>query len=135
MKRRYRILASIAAVFVLGAVALDLVVGHNGPCTKSPAVPEGAALMKAVMQRCYGPSSLLTVESVAKPAPSDDELLVRVHAASINPLDWHYARGTPTIMRFDIGIGQPKDPRAGADFAGIVEAVGRKVRAFRPGDE
>jgi NADPH:quinone reductase-like Zn-dependent oxidoreductase len=135
MKRRYRILASIAAVFVLGVVALDLVVGHNGPCAKSPALPEGAVRMKAVMQRCYGPSSLHTVESVAKPAPADDELLVRVHAASINPLDWHYARGAPTIMRFDIGIGQPKDPRAGADFAGTVEAVGRNVTEFRTGDE
>jgi NADPH:quinone reductase-like Zn-dependent oxidoreductase len=76
----------------------------------------------------------LTFESVVKPEPRDNEVLVRVHAASVNPLDWHYMQGSPYIMRLSSGIGRPHDPRVGVDFAGTVEAVGREVRGFRAGD-
>jgi len=62
-------------------------------------------------------------------------LLVKVHAASVNPLDWHYLRGEPYIMRMDVGLGAPKDPRIGVDFSGTVAAVGSKVTRFKPGDE
>ena len=60
---------------------------------------------------------------------------MKVHAASVNPVDWHYMRGTPYVMRMDSGFGAPKNPRIGIDFAGTVEAVGPGVTKFKPGDE
>ncbi|NZA27148.1 NAD(P)-dependent alcohol dehydrogenase [Luteimonas sp. SJ-92] len=90
--------------------------------------------MQAVRAHCYGSVEVLALERVARPAPGDDELLVRVHAAGVNPLDWHYMQGKPYFMRFFSGIGRPEDARAGVDFAGTVEAVGRDVRRFKPGD-
>jgi NADPH:quinone reductase-like Zn-dependent oxidoreductase len=78
---------------------------------------------------------VLKVEEVAKPTITDHQILVKVRAASINPLEWHYMRGTPYIMRLDLGLGRPKDSRIGVDFAGTVEAVGSSVTRFHPGDE
>jgi NADPH:quinone reductase-like Zn-dependent oxidoreductase len=91
--------------------------------------------MKAIVYRCYGSPEVLALEDVAKPSPVDDEVLVRVRAASVNPLDWHYMRGSPYFMRLGSGIGSPSNHRLGVDFAGIVEAVGDKVTQFKPGDE
>ncbi|MGH8265209.1 MAG: NAD(P)-dependent alcohol dehydrogenase [Steroidobacterales bacterium] len=91
--------------------------------------------MKAIMQRCYGPPESLRLEDVEKPTPKDNEILVKVHAASVNPLDWHYLRGRPYIMRAEAGIGTPKVARLGVDFAGTVEAIGKNVTRFKPGDE
>ncbi|MEO0996111.1 MAG: NAD(P)-dependent alcohol dehydrogenase [Pseudomonadota bacterium] len=90
--------------------------------------------MKAVTYRCYGSPDVLQYGDVAMPAIADDQLLVRVHAAGVNPLDWHYMRGTPYIMRAESGFGKPSDPRLGVDFAGTVEAVGKNVTRFKPGD-
>jgi NADPH:quinone reductase-like Zn-dependent oxidoreductase len=78
---------------------------------------------------------VVKVEDVERPAPGDDQVLVRVRAASINPLDWHYLRGTPYVARLGMGLRKPKSIRLGVDFAGTVEAVGAKVTRFRPGDE
>jgi NADPH:quinone reductase-like Zn-dependent oxidoreductase len=91
--------------------------------------------MKAVVYRCYGPPEVLKLEEVAKPSVTDGSVLVKVHAASLNPLDWHYMRGAPYIMRLGVGIGSPKDVRLGDDFAGTVEAVGKDVKRFKVGDE
>jgi NADPH:quinone reductase-like Zn-dependent oxidoreductase len=91
--------------------------------------------MKAIVSRCYGSPDVLTLEEIAKPTAADNEVLVKVHAAAVNPLDWHYMRGTPYIVRLDSGLGAPEDPRLGVDFAGTVEAVGRNVKRFRPGDD
>ncbi|HYL70103.1 MAG TPA: NAD(P)-dependent alcohol dehydrogenase [Candidatus Dormibacteraeota bacterium] len=91
--------------------------------------------MKAMLHRCYGPPSVLTAESIEKPVPADDQLLVHVHAASVNPLDWHYLRGTPYLVRLEAGFGRPGEPRLGVDFAGTVEAVGKAVKRFKPGDD
>jgi NADPH:quinone reductase-like Zn-dependent oxidoreductase len=91
--------------------------------------------MKGLVQRCYGAPEVLALEQVAKPVPADDQLLVKVHVAALNPLDWHYMRGQPYIMRMMSGIGAPKDGRVGVDFAGTVEAVGKNVTRFKPGDE
>ena len=90
--------------------------------------------MKAIVYRCYGPPEVLQFEDVAKPKPADDEVLVRVRAAAVNPLDWHYMRGSPYIMRLGSGLGAPDDSRIGVDFAGTVEAVGINVKMFKPGD-
>jgi len=90
--------------------------------------------MKAIVHRCYGSPDVLELEDVAKPTPDDNQVLVRVRAASVNPLDWHELRGSPYFMRLGSGLGAPGDIRLGVDFAGIVEAVGRNVSRFKPGD-
>ena len=78
---------------------------------------------------------MLELARVTKPVAASDEILVRVEAAAVNPLDWHYLRGTPYIMRLmGAGIGTPADMRLGADFAGVVAAVGEQVETFRVGD-
>src|SRR5262249_59339914 len=68
------------------------------------------------------------------PTPGDDQMLVRVRAASVNPLDWHYMRGTPYIMRMGAGLRKPEETRLGVDFAGTVVAVGKNVKQLKPGD-
>jgi len=68
------------------------------------------------------------------PTPKDDEVLIRVHAASVNPLDWHFMRGTPYVMRAGTGLRRPKVTRLGVDVAGQVEAAGKDVTQFKPGD-
>ena len=81
-------------------------------------------------------TEVLKLEEIERPSPADDELLVKVHAAAANPLDWHYMRGTPYVMRLmGAGLGAPEDLRTGVDFAGTVEAVGKDVTLFKPGDE
>jgi len=91
--------------------------------------------VKAVTYCDYGLANL-KIDNVEKPTPADDQILVRVRAASINPYDWHFIEGTPKIIRlFGIGLRKPKDTRVGVDFAGVVEAVGKNVTQFKPGDE
>src|SRR5881398_663258 len=91
--------------------------------------------MKAVVYCNYGVPNL-KFQEIEKPTPADDQLLVRVRAASVNPLDWHFIEGTPYFMRvMGVGLRKPKDTRLGVDFAGTVEAVGKNVTKFKPGDE
>jgi NADPH:quinone reductase-like Zn-dependent oxidoreductase len=90
--------------------------------------------MKAIIYTDYGPADVLQFTEVARPVPGDDEVLIRVHAASVNPLDWHFMRGSPRLVRAMTGWRRPKIPRLGADVAGEVEAVGRNVTRFQPGD-
>ncbi len=91
--------------------------------------------MKAMLYTQYGPPDVLQLKEVEKPTPKENEILVKVYAASANPLDWHFMRGSPFIARLGNGLRKPKDPRLGADFAGCVEAVGKNVTQFQPGDE
>jgi len=135
MRRRYKVLG-IALVLVIVAVAsLALALSHDSPCQPLQSSAPPITPMRAVLHRCYGESNLLTLETVEKPAVGDSDVLVKVQAASLNPLDWHYMRGTPYLMRLGAGFGRPKDPRLGVDFAGTVEAVGKSVTRFKPGDE
>src|SRR5882757_1022304 len=91
--------------------------------------------MKAIVYCDYGVANLKLAE-IAKPTPTDDQILVKVHAASVNPLDWHFIEGTPKIMRaLGVGLRKPKDTRLGVDFAGTVETVGKNVTQFKAGDE
>ena len=91
--------------------------------------------MKAIVYCDYGLTNL-KLENVEKPTPNDDQILVRVRAASVNPYDWHFIEGTPYIMRaMGVGLRKPKDTRLGVDFAGTVEAVGKNVTQFKPGDD
>ena len=135
MKLRYKILNGLLVLIAVVIVSLALALSHDSPCGPAPAAVTVPHAMRAIVHRCYGGAELLRLESVAQPVPADDELLVKVHAASVNPLDWHYVAGTPYIVRLDSGFDAPKDTRLGVDFAGTVEAVGRSVRRFKPGDE
>lgn len=135
MTRRTKILAGIFGILAAAVLSLALVLSHDAACEAPEAVPRQATLMQAIRYRCYGSPEVLELTVVARPTPADDEVLVKVHAASVNPLDWHYMRGKPYIMRLSSGIGRPADPRFGVDFAGTVEAVGKNVQRFKPGDE
>ncbi len=90
--------------------------------------------MKAIIYDRYGSADVLRCEEVEQVPPRDNEVLIRVHAASVNPLDWHFMRGTPRAMRLGLGWSKPKITRVGVDVAGRVEAVGSKVTRFKPGD-
>ena len=135
MKLRYTILGVVLALVAIGLLTLAIVMSHDSACGPAPSVPGDAKRMKAIVYRCYGSPDLLKLEEIEKPTVAADQVLVKVHAASVNPLDWHYLRGTPYIVRFDSGLGAPQNPRLGVDFAGTVEAVGSEVKRFKPGDE
>ena len=91
--------------------------------------------MNAIVYTKYGSPDVLELKEVEKPIPRDDEVLVKIHAAAANPLDWHYMRATPFVMRFISGLLKPKNNILGADIAGQVEAVGTNVKQFQAGDE
>jgi NADPH:quinone reductase-like Zn-dependent oxidoreductase len=90
--------------------------------------------VKAATYTRYGPPDVVQIADVEKPTPKENEVLLKVCAASVNPYDWHFLRGTPYFIRISIGLGKPKDPRLGADVAGEVVAVGASVTRFGPGD-
>jgi len=135
MKLRYKIANGILIVLVVAISALAVVLSYDSDCEPAPAVADGTELMKAVVYSCYGSPDVLELADVAKPTPADDEVLVRIQAAAVNPLDWHYMRGSPYFMRLMSGLGAPTETRLGVDFAGTVEAVGKDVTQFKPGDE
>jgi NADPH:quinone reductase-like Zn-dependent oxidoreductase len=91
--------------------------------------------VKAIVHHEYGSPDVLRYEETAKPVPGDGEVLIVVHAAAVNPLDWHFVRGSPYGFRFTTGLRKPKDPRLGMDVAGRVEAVGKSVKEWNPGDD
>jgi len=91
--------------------------------------------MKAIVFTKYGSPDVLELKDVEKPAPRPDQVLVKVHAASANPLDWHLMRAEPFLARLENGLLKPKNTRLGADVAGRVEAVGKNVTQFQVGDE
>jgi NADPH:quinone reductase-like Zn-dependent oxidoreductase len=92
-------------------------------------------MLKSIVHEKYGPPDVLELREVDKPEVGDDQVLVRVHATSVNPVDWHTMTGTPYMVRMMAGLLKPKSEFLGVDFAGTVEAVGRDVTQFQPGDE
>ena len=135
MKLRYKIAGGILIFLAVALSSLALVLSHNSGCGTAPAASGQAELMKAIVHRCYGSPDILEFEDIEKPAAADTEVLVKVHAAAVNPLDWHFMRGSPYLMRLGTGLGAPNDASLGVDFAGTVEAVGENVKRFKPGDE
>jgi NADPH:quinone reductase-like Zn-dependent oxidoreductase len=91
--------------------------------------------MKAIAYHEYGSADVLKCEEIEKPVPKDDEVLIKVRAASVNPLDWRLMKGKPSILRIFFGLRKPRFGRPGVDAAGEVEAVGSNVTQFKPGDE
>jgi len=98
-------------------------------------VAYGARIMWAITYQRYGSPDVLELVEVSKPEPKPDEVLVRIHAASVNPLDWHFMRGSPSPVRLVTGLFRPRDGRLGRDLAGVVEAVGSQVNEFQEGQE
>jgi NADPH:quinone reductase-like Zn-dependent oxidoreductase len=91
--------------------------------------------MKAIVYEGFGTPDILRYQDIEKPTLGDDEVVIKVRAASINPLDWKLMKGGPLLVRTLLGLGKPKIRRPGVDVAGEVEAVGRNVTQFKPGDE
>jgi len=91
--------------------------------------------MQAIVYRRYGPPETLRLEEVPQPVPAAGQVLIRVRAASVNPIDWHFLRGSPYGIRFMTGLTRPKNPILGMDLAGRVESVGSGITGFLPGDE
>src|SRR5438309_2417407 len=136
MKRIFKWLFRIVLVLLVIAF-LFLFVAYwrstNDCDRKNAAAPSNP--MKAIVYCDYGLGNV-RLDQIEKPVPKDDEVLVRVRAASVNPYDWHFVEGTPYVMRaMGVGLRKPKDIRLGVDFAGTVEAVGKNVTQFKPGDE
>jgi NADPH:quinone reductase-like Zn-dependent oxidoreductase len=134
MKRRYKIAGYILGFLVIVLGVFAVYVSHDSACPDPArvAVENG---MNSLQLHCYGGPEVLRVERVARPVPADDQLLVKVRAAAVNPLDWHQMRGEPYLIRMSTGFGAPTDPLMGVDFSGTVEAVGKSVTRFKPGDE
>jgi NADPH:quinone reductase-like Zn-dependent oxidoreductase len=135
MKRRYTI--GIGLLVVLGAAAGwgAWKISHNQDCPPPMDAAAGPGTMQAIRYQCFGGPEVLELANVAKPEPGPGEVLVRVTAASVNPLDWHYMRGEPYVMRLmGAGTGRPASAKLGVDFAGRVEAVGDGVSAWHGGD-
>lgn len=127
MKTKSQLL--ISAIFA-AAFSLPLIAHSQSP------TPATTSKFKAFVYEEFGPPDVLRLQEIEKPVLADDQVLVKVRAASVNPLDWHYMEGTPYIVRLlDFGLLKPKVNRLGVDMAGQVEAVGKKVTQFKPGDE
>ena len=134
-KRWKRILKWTASIIVLALILWGFIAywTSSNDCKQYAEVPTNP--MKAIVYCDYGLPNL-KLQEIEKPAPADDQLLVKVRAASVNPLDWHFIEGTPYIMRaLGVGLRKPADTRLGVDFAGTVEVVGKNVTQFKPGDE
>ena len=127
---------SLLILFALFAGVILIFIAYwrsTNDCDRNAAAPTNP--MKAIVYCDYGLANL-KLEDVEKPVPNDDQILVKVRAASVNPYDWHFIEGTPKIMRLmGVGLRKPKDTRVGVDFAGTVEAVGKNVTQFKPGDD
>ena len=91
--------------------------------------------MKAIVYEAYGSPDVLELKEVEKPAPKDDELLIKIHAAAVTAGDAIVLEGKPFVTRFATGLQKPKNTIPGKEMAGRVEAVGRNVKQFHPGDE
>ena len=134
--RLWRASARLAGLILLVLVTAGLIAywrSTNECSDRDLVIPSDG--MKAIVYCEYGSPEVLKLEAVEKPLPADSQVIVRVRAAAVNPLDWHYMRGTPYIGRLGMGLRKPKVIRLGVDFAGTVESVGRGVTQFKPGDE
>jgi NADPH:quinone reductase-like Zn-dependent oxidoreductase len=127
---------SLAILLALFVGIILLFVGYwrsTNDCDRLTAVQGDT--MKAIVYCDYGTADVLKLMDIPKPVPNDNQVLIKVRAASVNPYDWHFVRGTPYVMRLETGLRKPKITRIGVDCAGTVEAVGKNITQFKPGDE
>jgi len=99
------------------------------------AIVVSGPMRRAITYRRYGAPDVLELVEIAEPEPGPEEVVVRVRAASVNPLDWHFMRGSPVPVRLLTGLLRPRNGQLGADLAGVIESVGPQVTRFKPGDE
>jgi len=114
---------------VVGAFSFTASCTAAPPAATTPAEP-----MKAIVYAEYGTADVLRLAAIDRPMPTGKQVLVRIRAAAANPVDWHYMRGTPYLMRMQSGLRAPESPRLGTDLAGVVVAVGPEVTKFKVGD-
>ena len=130
-----RILKWTAVVLVVGLFAVfQFAYWSSTNDCESLAATQGET-MKAIVYCDFGGPEVLKLIDIAKPTPNDDQVLIKVRAVSVNPYDWHFMRGEPYVMRMMTGLRKPKTTRLGVDFSGTVEAVGKNITQFKPGDE
>ena len=134
MKLRYKILNGFLAILGVAVLVLAIALSRNSECTPPPSVAAGTDTMKAVVARCYGGPEVVEYLDVEKPKPGPNDVLVKIKAAAVNPLDYHFVGGTPYLIRLSAGFGRPGDPRMGVDFAGVVVEAGDEVTKFAVGD-
>jgi NADPH:quinone reductase-like Zn-dependent oxidoreductase len=121
-------------LFITTSCIAALLLTGTAPA-QTPA-PAAAPRMKAIVYHEFGSPDVLRLEELEKPVPNDNQLLIKVRAVSVNPLDWHFMEGTPYIGRpLAFGFLKPEVQRLGVDYAGTVETVGKNVTEFKPGDE
>ena len=128
MKLRYKIGGGILGFFAVLIAVLAITLSYTSDCGPAPMVADDAELMKAIEYRCYGSPEVLELRDIEKPTPANDEVLVKIQAASVNPLDWHYMRGSPYFMRLGTGIGAPSRTRMGVDFPGRSRRSGKTLK-------
>src|SRR6266404_2949542 len=127
LKRVFYLIVILIGVFAIYAWATG---------ARQDPIETGEPHMKAVVYTNYGSPDVLEIRDVKKPVPNDDQVLVKIRAASLNPLDWHYMEGTPYLVRpLDAGLLKPTVARLGVDYSGTVEVIGKNVTQFKPGDE
>lgn len=132
--RRWTLRAIVGALVLgLAAFAVAYARSDNDCAAVSAAIP--AHPMKAYVYCSYGTPEVLVLEDLERPVPAERQVLVRVRAAAVNPLEAHYLSGTPYVMRLDSGLRKPKNIRIGVDFSGTIDAVGANVTQFKVGDE
>src|SRR6266404_2937638 len=120
---------------LITAVCLAALVLAGTTLAQTPS-PTAAPRMKAIVYHEFGSPDVLRLEEVDKPVPNDNQILIKVRAVSVNPFDWHFMEGTPYIGRpLAFGFLKPTVTRLGVDYAGTVEAVGKNITEFKPGDE
>jgi NADPH:quinone reductase-like Zn-dependent oxidoreductase len=134
MTLRRKIWVSILLLLLIAFAAAEYAFRHPPPPHPAPVPTDPAKRMKAVVFYQYGSADVLQIVDVEKPTPADDEMLIKVHAASLNPYEWHFMTGKPYLVRMIAGWRAPKNYRLGIDFAGTVVAVGKNVTHFRIGD-
>ncbi len=134
MKLRFKIPLYLLALLSLLLLVSMFTLGYSARCLQPTPTDQQDSLIQAVTYNCYGASEVLNIELIEKPIPAANQVLVKVEAASVNPLDWHYMRGSPYVMRLVSGIGRPKVRAFGSDYAGVVEEVGSDVSDFKAGD-
>lgn len=130
-----KIFAYFGLLLLAGIAVLAVLISYDSACpSPRQSGGEGPDSFQAYVYRCYGDAEVLESTRLPIPEPGAGQVLVKVHAASVNPLDWHYMHGSPYLMRLQAGIGAPDNPRIGRDVAGTVAAVGEGVTRFAVGD-
>lgn len=134
MKLLKTALKILSMLLLVGIMGLAVTIRYQKDCPPPETIAQSDDGISAVTHHCYGGPEVLVLQQLEKPVPAANEVLVKVHSAGVNPLDWHYMRGAPYLMRLMSGIGAPAQARLGVDFAGTVEAVGSDVTRFKPGE-